>query len=292
MPCPTARAISPTACFFECRMRESPRAQLRCWSPSIGTICPEIGWAAARPERFGRRSIPQHRMQETRRGVRAALEQALDAIAIHTAGKNGIDADVVLAEFHRQRFGEADQAPLHGRVGTAVRIAEAPVRSTFKTCSHSSGSTSWTGAVGPEIPALLMRTSMPPSLLAASATMLSICCRSPTSHCPVLRPFSRRRRLPVQQRRCRMCTHRCRSRGMPRPCACRCPSGREHPLRSGDRSPASTSSPRTGRASQRRVGPGPGNRFGTHQSGAHRVLAREGRDQVRLTAAAIDAASG
>src|ERR1700722_14337549 len=68
------------------------------------------------------------------------------------------------------------------RYGTARRVQlNCPVRQISEQRSQSSGFISSTLAVGPAIPALLTRTSSPPSVLMASSNSFPTAVRSATS---------------------------------------------------------------------------------------------------------------
>jgi hypothetical protein len=69
------------------------------------------------------------------------------------------------------------------RSGVARRVtSNVPVRLTATTASHASGAYSCTGAVGPEMPALLTSTSRPPSAATRSSNIAVTAAGSVMSH--------------------------------------------------------------------------------------------------------------
>ena len=115
-----------------------------CRSPSTGSACPEMLLPRGRGEKhdrvgdvLGGHEPAQRRPREAfgthdvrRHAARRRLvrEHAFDARACDEPRADRIDANAERTELARQRFGEADDAPLRRRVRRAHRIAEAAGR--------------------------------------------------------------------------------------------------------------------------------------------------------------------
>ena len=70
-----------------------------------------------RPQRHGLDALGVHRLRREAAVLRLEGDDAPDALPLHVAGADRVDADAVRAELHGQRLDEADEPPLRGDVG-------------------------------------------------------------------------------------------------------------------------------------------------------------------------------
>ncbi len=172
----------------------------------------------------------------TTRGIDAAQRRlgrkhGVDARSGDRAGADGVHADAERAEFHRQRLGEADHAPLRRGVRRAVRKAEAargrgqigdarvgagleqrdralraqelPGEIDGERALPVGKATSSQRAVGPATPALLTSTSRPPSAPARREQAVDRCRVGDIATPSDLRSLAARRARRRRRRRAR-----------------------------------------------------------------------------------------